>query len=389
VDIGRRMNFYQCQALVFRSRMESGDVFVLTPNKERNNTYSLCLQIIEADRVSNPDRKQNTDTVIDGIEVDAHGAPLKCHISNKHPGDMRVRSNKWTAYPFYGSNGRRNVLHLFKPLRPGQVRGVPDFAPVIEPLKQLGRYTEAELQAAVTSGMFSIFVKMDHGAFQELFDETSQKSITSQASGWSGNLDNGGKAVNLLPGESIESANPGRPNSEFDPFVQAIIRQIGMSLGIPYEVLIMHYTSSYSAARAALLSAWRTFRIARDWMATDLCQPVYELWLEEAVARGRINAPGFLMDPAVRASWCSATWIGDGPGSIDPVKEIDAAEKRVALGISTLDAESILHDGIDYPTKHPVLVREKNMRDKDGLNVAAAPTQQPVPPSDATSRVED
>jgi len=390
VDIGRRMNFYQLQALAFRARMESGDVFVLTPNKDRGNAYSLCLQVIEADRVSNPNRAQNTDRIIDGIEVDESGAPIKCHISNKHPGDLRSRSMQWSAYPFYGAKGRRNVLHLFKPLRPSQVRGVPDFAPVIEPLKQLGRYTDAELQAAVTAGMFSIFVKMDHNAFQELFDETSKREITSSASKWEGNMDNGGKAVNLLPGEDISTANPGRPNSEFDPFVQAIIRQIGMALGIPYEVLIMHYTSSYSAARAALLSAWRTFRIARDWMSTDLCQPVYELWLAEAVARQRINAPGFFQDPAVRAAWCGATWIGDGPGSIDPVKEVDAAEKRVALGISTRDAESILHDGVDYQTKHPQLVREKKMRDEDGLTAAPKGEQPPQNPSpDAASRVED
>ncbi len=43
--------------------------------------------------------------------------------------------------------------------RPGQRRGVPVLAPVIEALKQLGRYTDAELVAAVVSGLFTVFVK--------------------------------------------------------------------------------------------------------------------------------------------------------------------------------------------------------------------------------------
>ena len=368
-DIQRQQNFYQLQDLVFRSRMESGDVCVITPNKARNNVYDLCLQVIEADRLSNPERKSNAGNLIDGIEVDADGAPAFYHFSDKHPGDLRQTGMKWAKVAAFGANNRRNVLHLFRKLRPGQMRGVPDFAPIIEPLKQLGRYTEAELQAAVTSGMFSMFIKMDHNAFGDLFDDAGKQSYVENAGQWDGNLDSGGRAVNLLPGEEATSPNPGRPNSEFDPFVQSILRQIGINLEIPYEVLIMHFQSSYSAARAALLSAWKTYRRWRDWMASDFCQPVYELWLEEAVAKNRIQARGFFASPLVRAAWCNAIWIGDGPGSIDPVKEVQAAKDRVELGTSTREAESILHDGIDYETKHKQLAKEKRMRDADGLTI--------------------
>lgn len=372
VDLGRRMNFYQLQDLLFRARMESGDVFVLTPTKARGNVYDLCLQAIEADRICNPKRVMNSDKIIDGIEVDEVGAPLRAHISNRHPGDLRNKNMAWVAVDFYGKNNRRNILHLFKPLRPGQVRGVPDFSPLIELIKQLGTYTNAELQAAVTSAMFSMFVKMDAEGFRELFDDEAASALVKDGGRWDGNLDNGGRAVNLLPGEEVQAPNLGRPNSEFDPFVQSILRQIGMSLEIPYEVLIMHFQSSYSAARAAILSAWRTYRKWRDWMSTEFCQPVYELWLDEAVAKGRISAPGYFASPLVRSAWANALWIGDGPGSIDPVKDVSAAKERVALGISTRAAESILHDGVDWETKHAQLLKEKKMRDEAGLTETAS-----------------
>lgn len=100
-----------------------------------------------------------------------------------------------------------------------------------------------------------------------MFDEASQKAIIDKASSWDGSMESG-QAVNLLPGESIEAPDPGRPNPAFDPFWTAMVRQIGMALEMPFEVLVAHFQSSYSAARAALLMAWKAFRRRRDRLVT-------------------------------------------------------------------------------------------------------------------------
>lgn len=374
-DVTRTQNIYGQQSMVFRSALESGDVFISLPSVPRpGQPYSLALQVIEADRICNPGFVADTPQIAAGIELDPYGAPVAYHICRTHPGSLFRRSpSEWDRLDVFSKSGRRRVLHLFDRRRPGQTRGVPILAPVIEPIKQIQRYTDAELQAAVVSGMFSIFIKMDPEAFHEMFDDNAKKSYLNSAMGWDGtvggaSLEGPGKAVNLLPGESIEASNPGRPNALFDPFCQAIIRQIGVALELPFEVLIKHFTASYSAARAALLDAWRYFRGRRDWLATNFCQPVWEAWLEEAVAIGRIQAPGFFADPAIRRAWSCATWIGDGPGSIDPQKEVTAAAARVELGISTRAAESILYDGIDWRIKHRQLVTEENARKADGLD---------------------
>jgi capsid protein len=207
---------------------------------------------------------------------------------------------------------------------------------------------------------------MDPDAFDNLYDEDAQGAIIQSASKWSGEIDSG-KAINLLPGESIESPAPGRPNPEFDPFWTACVRQIGMALEMPFEVLVMHFQSSYSAARAALLMAWKAFRSKRDFLAKSMCQPVLELWLADEVAEGRIQCPGYFTDDVTRAAWAAAIWTGDGPGSIDPAKEVAAAAARVALGISTKQAESILHDGVDWEQKHEQRVKETNAEKRDGI----------------------
>lgn len=380
-DAARTLDFYGLQEQAFRAMLESGDAFAVLPSIKRKQTpYTLSVQLIEADRISNPSWGADSASRVGGVEFDTYGAPKQYHISDKHPGDINRAGMKWSAYPAFGANtGRRNVLHLFEQLRPGQARGVPFLSPVIEPLRQLGTYTDSELQAAVISGAFAVFIKMDPDAFTSVFSDAAQDTIINQGMKWDGDI-TGGKAVNLLPGEEVSSANPGRPNAQFDPFVAAIFKQIGMALELPLEVLTMSFASSYSAARAALLIAWRVFYKRRTFMATRFCQPVYEEFLAEAVAMGRLPLFGFFADPLMHKAWCSAEWAGDGPGSIDPQKEVGAAKERVHLGISTLDAESIRYDGIDWETKHRQQVKEYETRRKDGLpDPGAVQASAPVP----------
>lgn len=380
--LDRALTFYGAQDLVFRGVIESGDTFILTPRVARaGRPARLALQILEADRVCNPMGVRDDENIVDGVEISpVTGEAIACHITDRHPGDRRSTAPKWERRTVRGGSGRRNVLHLAKITRPGQRRGVPMLAPIIEPLKQLGTYTTAELQAAVTSGMFSVFLRMDPQAFQDLFNEDAQGAYIDRASGWSGEIE-AGKAVNLLPGEEPVTSNPGRPNAQFDPFVQSILVQIGMALGIPYEVLTQRYASSYSAARGALLQAWKFFMQWRDWLAVNMCQPIYELWLSEEIAEGRIVAPGFFASDIARYAWCGCTWVGDGPGSLDPGREVAAAKARVELGTSTLQAESIAHDGVDWETKHQQRVKEAAALRNAGMAVLGAaevPASAPV-----------
>jgi lambda family phage portal protein len=390
-SLDRVLSFYGLQEVALRSTLTRGDAFVLTPMVVRGpqRQRRLALQLIEGDRVCNPSGTANTETLTEGIEHSAEtGEAIAAHVCSHHPGDLSRATRTWERRTYRGdSSGRRNVLHLFRQLRPGLRRGVPILAPVIEPIKQLTRYSQAELDAAVVSALFAVFLKMDPQAFQELFDDEGAKTYLNKASDWSGELE-GGKVINLVPGEEPVNHNPGRPNAQFDPFTQSCFRQIGMAVGLPYEVLVMHFQSSYSAARGALLLAWKHFMGWRNWLATTLCQPVYEVWLAEEVSAGRIQAAGFFADELVRAAWCGAQWVGDGPGSIDPEKEARAARERVALGTSTLAAESLLHDGVDWETKHAQLRKEAEARRAAGLEMPGD-AQQPAAPSAAAAPADD
>jgi len=386
------------QDLSLRSTLINGDVFILTPMVEDKRTpYRLKLQAVEADRVSNPNNRADTDRLAGGIEKDANGRPIRIHVLKGHPGNPYSSKNEWIPVDIYGAKtGRRNVIHLFDKKRVGQTRGVPDLAPVIEILKQMGRYTDAEVQAAVISSFFTVFVKSEYGGGGVGNPLLGPMQPTADVGGKTSDKDykmGSGAILELLPNEDVTTANPGRPNDAFDPFVLALSRQIGVALQLPYEILVKHFTASYSAAQAALLEAWKFFMTRRVWLAQSLCQLVYELFMTEAVALGRIYAPGFLTgDPLVREAYLGADWIGPARGQIDQKKEIDAAAQRVAEGVSTLSEETAALTGGDWSKKHRQRVKEVRKRVEDGLqpDPSAATKQAPAPmPAPEEDRGDD
>lgn len=367
-DAARTQNFYDMEDLVFRQTLENGDIFTLLPRFKRgNHPYNLKLQLVEADRVCNQANKPNLPNTVMGVQKDDTGAPAAYHIMTTHPGAaLNQKKQTWDVIPAVGaSTGLRNVIHTYRMLRPGQTRGVPYLAPVIEPLKQLDKYTEAELTAAVISGMFTVFIKTETGDLD--FDITDTKDETGAETTDKDFKLASGAILGLGPNESIETANPNRPSAAFDPFVQAILRQIGVALELPFEILVKHFTASYSAARAALLEAWKFFNSRRQWLAMQWCQPIYEIWLYEAVASGRISAPGFFTDPIISKAYAGAEWIGPAKGMINENDEVDAAGKRIEIGLSTKSEETAQLTGGDYDKKLRQRIKEKRKEEEAGL----------------------
>ncbi len=360
-DIERMDDFYELQQLAFQNWLMSGDCLAVLPVKPRvNQPYDIRIQLIEADRLSSPDNCDTMDNkIVGGVEVDRDGEVLAYHISCHHPLSYEVSEIKWHRVEAYGSRtGRRNVLHIMCRERIGQRRGVPFLAPVIESLRQLGKYTEAELLAAVISGMFTVFIQKaeaSEDAVGSMTPEEEQIDAEDESS-----LEMGpGTILDLNPGETVHDSNPGRPNAEFHAFVEAICQQIGAALEIPHELLVKHFDSSYTASKGALEEAWKMFRTYRSWLAKDFCQPIYEEWMAEAVRKKRIHAPGFFTDPLIKSAYCRAVWNGPAKGMLDPGKEVVAAEKRVVNGFSTRSSETMEMTGGDFYSNVEQLKQEE------------------------------
>ena len=350
-DIERIDNFYQLQQLALLNALLSGDSFALmTTTKRTGSIYDLRIELVEADRVSTPDNETINPLFCEGVEKNANGEVVAYHISKFHPLSFQDREpREWVRVKAFGEKtGRRNVIHVMNRERIGQVRGVPFLSPVIETIKQLGRYTEAEVLAAVINGLFTVFIEKESASDDVPFGEAVPEDMQVDSED-EGSIELApGAVIDLGEGEKANMVNPGRPNPNFDPFVMAVIKQIGAALEIPYELLIMAFSNNYSASRAAILEFFKVIKMYRAWFVTDFCQPIYEEWLCEAVAKGRINAPGFFNDPIIKDAYCSAEWNGPSAGQLDPKKEVEAAELRVQGGFSTRERETTELTGTDF-----------------------------------------
>lgn len=390
-------NFDSLQQLALSAWLMSGDVFPLFKRYSPTPTcpYSLRIHLVEADRVSTPTKYRsavgstgmtdgvNPDTgnrIYDGVEVDKSGMVVAYHIRNTYPWQITSEPVEWTRVEAYGKRlGLPNILHVMSSERPDQYRGVTYLAPVIEQLLQMRRYTESELMAALVQSFFTAWIVTKTDQSEIPFNEVGAGGIAgipSENPDEATNIEGGisdspnehelgpGTVIHLEDGEDVRFGSPNIPSTGFDTFVKTFCKLIGAGLGIPYDVLIKEYNSSYSSARAALLDAWEDFRMRRKWFVDGFCQPTYEVWLSEAVARGRIKAPGFFGDPLLRSAWCGAKWIGPVQGSLDPLKEAKAAVLQIQHALKTHEQVTRETGGGDWYENVESLAAENKLLDE-------------------------
>lgn len=367
-DASDRLDFYDIQNLVDRQVLINGEIIIIPRMLEdKNRAYSTALQLIESDRLDTPPGMSSDKSIRGGVKIGENGEPISYFINKTHPGDY-LPSRDFIEIPAKDKNGRRNIYHLYPMSRPGQSRGVPFFAPVIEYFKHLSEYIDAELIAARIAACYALVVEMENaedGSYNATYD-TSTGEYKQATNNRQLQEIFPGLVHYANPGEEFKSFNPQRPVSTFDPFVDRILRAISAALGLPYELVAKDFSKvNYSSARAALLEARRYFRMRQRWLISKLCQPVWERVLEEAYLRGEF---GFIQFYPYRDAWCACNWIAPGWEWIDPLKEAQAAEVGLRTGTTTYSA-IYASQGKDFEEEFEQIKREQDSIEALGINI--------------------
>ena len=385
-DFTGQMHLRDWQRVAFRSARISGDIGVARRYRKRpGDIYGTKVVLIEADRISNPQQRADSQLLQGGVALSTEGELQGCWISDHHPGDVNRKALSWSYIPFCGPSGMRQFLLAAEIQRPGQVRGVPMFAPVEEDLKQLGSYSAAEIKAAINDAYLFAF---EQSAAET--DEDGNPILTNPE----GKQDEAGELTledlaitSLPPGRTIEVKSPQRPNTAFEGFVAAFCKQVGAALGIPYELLLMRFEASFSARRGALELAYKISMIEQQWFIRSVLDPVREWQFTEMVAAGRFDAPGFFEDPIVRAAWLGRMWIGPTRVQINPQVEAKADETDVNMGVKTREQVMTERTGGDFDTKSIQVLKERRAL---GVGAKAAVEEPNAEPNhDGTDRKKD
>ncbi len=376
-------DFYKIQQLVFFSSEQSGDCGTLIQRDEKSvnsmNPYSLKLNVIEADRISTPNsvtngifsitdgyNKDTKHRIYDGVEVDDVGKIVAYHICNKHKNEFNGENAKWIRVDAYGEEtGLPNIIHTVADIdRPGQYRGLPILAASIEALKQVERYTNAELMAALVEALFTAFIRTESPDDDMPMTDVTTDEAEGKPLDDSEYAMGSGTVLKLQPGEDVTFGDPKRPSGGFTAFVEMAANLIGSSMEIPKELLLKEFKASYSASRAALLEFWKAVKMKREWFVSDFCRPILEIWMYEAVARGRLIAPGFFNDPLIRQAWLGADFVGPSQGMLDPTKEITAEQMMCENGFSSRSDSAIRLNGSEFYRNVDALKSENKVLDE-------------------------
>jgi len=390
IDAARSLNLLGLTLQALGGTLTNGDALALPIWLPRRGArWNTRLMMVEADRLSTPTSLMFREDIRAGIQFDKYGAPTAYHILKKHPGDKyaflglaALGGMEWDRIPAFTAWGRRRVIHLHDKERSGQSRGKPIIAAVMKEFHMAGKYSSNELQASVASSLVAAFLESDlgqDGAAQLFGDDPREAWQKSVKQAQSMRKLSGAAVIPLPAGAKLSPFTPGRPNQAFEAFMLASLRHIAAGMNMPYELLVKDFSkTNYSSARASLLEAWRYFNGRRRWLLDCWLKPIYELWLEEAINAGEIDAPGYYEN---QYAYHRCRFIFGGKGWVDPVKEAQAAVLRMNAGLSTMEAECA-EQGLDYEEVLDQQAVEKRMKEERGLSTEQVKLTKPKATTD-------
>ena len=370
-DYNGELTFGEIQRLAQREIVEAGEVlihFVKTPSNTHNGIarpVPLAIELIEADRLAiEYDTYKlrrgvgSNNRIVRGVEVDDHGRPVAYWIYPNHPNDVSIPVDNEPK-----RISASDIQHLFRKDRIGQTRGVTWFAPVVSWLRDLGVYQDNEIQASAVAACFTAVIKTDTpiGGLDGGPGEDSTDSNGNQFE-WL----EPGAVFRLNKGESVETVNPGRPNTGAESWITQMLRGIAVGTGLSYEVVARDYSkTNYSSSRTSQLEDRRRFRCWQNYLVNHLCQPAWEKFCEAAIAAGVDGFPSSFeaasQNNSLPVEWQTPEWEW-----VDPTAEQQASQDSID-GLQSTYAAELGSRGRNWKTVFYQRAKEERLKRKLGL----------------------
>jgi len=338
-DLTGRLNFGDLQRLILEQRMVDGEIFIYK-KITRDKNFPLKLQLIEADRIN----KFRTDwNVIDGIEIDEDGRPVKIHIVN---GDYDMKLS-------YVALSAEDVINYFKAERATQYRGISEYKQAIIDIKNFSAFQTATIQAARARANIAYYVKQEAppGFANNVVDDEDFEKIQEI---------NGVMVHYLRHGEEIGKLDPDVVSGTYGEFVKTVVRMLAVARNVSYELAFRDFSEvNFSSARAAIIQDNKRFDYEQQHIISYVLNPIFETWMDTMVMAGRLKSINPVAYFKNRQKFIKPKWITPAREWVDPLKDMKAIELELALGLTT-KSEVIASRGKDF---EEVLLQQKREKE--------------------------
>jgi len=279
-DISGRLDFHGMEWLVLLQTIVDGDVFALLPDTPQ-------VQLIEGHRCRTPSNTKMP--VVHGVRLDEWRKPVEYWFTKDDlsPNRQLARVSDCVKYGATNEDGTPAVLHVYRPDRVSQTRGITAFAPAIDSMGMGDDLFFAQLVKAQVASCYAIFREYDGSA---VFaggsnpDERGAESTDTWSDGTSRNLEGIAPGMEIFgrPGEKLQGFSPNVPNQEFFSHAMLILTFVAINLDLPLAVLLLDPSkTNFSGWRGAIDQARITFRRIQRWMTGCFHRPVYEWKLRQ------------------------------------------------------------------------------------------------------------
>jgi lambda family phage portal protein len=324
-----RLSFHSTQIQIQEALNRDGEVFI----RKYNTTGKI--KVFESDYVDTAYNATaaNGNRIIMGIELDDNDKPLAYYMTKFHPGDIYRNSRR---YKYYTRIPAKDIIHLFKQNRPGQVRGEPPLAPVMFTLRMVDGYQDAEVTAARLGANKSIFVKTsnDQISYDEEDEEGNRIQETAPGEVWYG-----------YNNQEVTMLDPKHPNQAYGDFIKENIRAAGSGLLTAYESLGNNRSDvNFSSIRTGRLDEIDTHKISQRYLIDAFLEPLFEWWLDFKM----LTTLSVLRFSRFDEYNDAAEWLPRGYDWVDPKKDAEADILLIENTMATKQATIRKRTGEDH-----------------------------------------
>lgn len=312
-----------------RQRYESGEVFLrlIAADPDAGLEVPLQIQVLEAEQVpyDKTELLEDGSYIIAGVEFDASGRRAAYHIYRHHPAEDILHPGLQDTMRV----GASEIIHYYKPLRPGQVRGIPECFAAQAAAYNLMVYDEAELIKKQASALTMGFIETP---VPEDVIPNNPNDIDAGPGEAVAKMEPG-SIITLDPGEKYTLSDPAESGSSYEPFRKGALRSIAASLNMTYEEFSLDLSGvNFSSIRAGLNQSQRKYRKEQQRIINMVCMPVWREFFKTAVLAGVFDFTGYADN---RREFERVQFQPPGWAYVNPLQEVNAKIKEVESGFKS------------------------------------------------------